>query len=65
MGGLMREEVPFQNKLSYWSSTTFKHHTKNAWIVMFDGAMSLVTIRVIHIMSVASEDREIWFLRII
>jgi formylglycine-generating enzyme required for sulfatase activity len=38
---LMREEVPFRDTLSYWSSTTFKHHTKNAWIVMFDGAYVL------------------------
>jgi formylglycine-generating enzyme required for sulfatase activity len=38
---LMREEVPFRDNLSYWSSTTFKPHTKNAWIVMFDGAYVL------------------------
>jgi formylglycine-generating enzyme required for sulfatase activity len=38
---VMRQEVPFQNNLSYWSSTTFEHHTKNAWIVMFDGAYVL------------------------
>jgi len=38
---LMREEVPFRDTLSYWSSTTFKRHTKNAWIVMFDGAYVL------------------------
>jgi formylglycine-generating enzyme required for sulfatase activity len=38
---LMREEVPFRDNLSYWSSTTFKRHTKNAWIVMFDGAYVL------------------------
>jgi len=37
----MREEVPFRDELSYWSSTTFEHHTKNAWIVMFDGAYVL------------------------
>ncbi len=37
----MREEVPFRDHLSYWSSTTFEHHTKNAWIVMFDGAYVL------------------------
>jgi len=36
----MREEVPFRDELSYWSSTTFERDTKNAWIVMFDGAMS-------------------------
>ena len=37
----MREEVPFRDELSYWSSTTFEHDTKNAWIVMFDGAYVL------------------------
>jgi formylglycine-generating enzyme required for sulfatase activity len=37
----IREEVPFRDKLSYWSSTTFEHDTKNAWIVMFDGAYLL------------------------
>ena len=37
----MREEVPFRDHLSYWSSTTFELHTKNAWIVMFDGAYVL------------------------
>jgi len=37
----MREEVPFRDELPYWSSTTFEHDTKNAWIVMFDGAYVL------------------------
>ena len=37
----MRKEVPFRDELSYWSSTTFERHTKNAWIVMFDGAYVL------------------------
>ncbi|MCJ7640938.1 MAG: DUF1566 domain-containing protein [Desulfobacterales bacterium] len=37
----MREEVPFRDELSYWSSTTFELDTKNAWIVMFDGAYLL------------------------
>ncbi len=37
----VREEVPFRDKLSYWSSTTFERHTKTAWIVMFDGAYVL------------------------
>jgi hypothetical protein len=37
----MREEVPFRDNLSYWSSTTFELHTNNAWIVMFDGAYVL------------------------
>jgi hypothetical protein len=38
---LVREEVPFRDLLSYWSATTFERHTKNAWIVMFDGAYVL------------------------
>lgn len=38
---VIREEVPFGDQLSYWSSTTFSENTKNAWIVMFDGAYVL------------------------
>ncbi|MBW1721230.1 MAG: DUF1566 domain-containing protein [Deltaproteobacteria bacterium] len=38
---VVREEVPFRDTLSYWSSTTFGHSTQNAWIVMFDGAYLL------------------------
>jgi len=38
---IVRKEVPFQDMLSYWSSTTFEDHTNNAWIVMFDGAYVL------------------------
>ena len=38
---VMREEVPFRDELSYWSSTTFEHDTQNAWMVMFDGAYLL------------------------
>ena len=38
---VMREDVPFRDSLSYWSSTTFAEHTSNAWIVMFDGAYVL------------------------
>lgn len=37
----VRDEVPFRDELSYWSSTTFENDTKNAWIVMFDGAYLL------------------------
>ncbi|MCK4794912.1 MAG: DUF1566 domain-containing protein [Desulfobacteraceae bacterium] len=37
----MRKEVPFRDTLSYWSSTTFADDTKNAWIMMFDGAYVL------------------------
>ena len=38
---VMREEIPFRDTLSYWSSTTFGHHKNSAWIVMFDGAYVL------------------------
>ena len=37
----MREDVPFRDTLSYWSSTTFAPDTYSAWIVMFDGAYIL------------------------
>jgi len=45
---VMREEVPFRDTLSYWSSTTFAEHTKNAWIVMFDGAYVLSYYKTNH-----------------
>ena len=38
---IMREEIPFRDDLSYWSSTTFGPDKNNAWIVMFDGAYVL------------------------
>jgi len=38
---VMRDEVPFRDQLSYWSSTTFSENTNNAWILMFDGAYVL------------------------
>jgi len=38
---VMREEIPFRDNLSYWSSTTFGPDKNNAWIVMFDGAYVL------------------------
>lgn len=38
---IVRREVPFRDRLSYWSSTTFGDHTHNAWIIMFDGAYVL------------------------
>ena len=37
----MRDEIPFRDNLSYWSSTTFGPNKNNAWIVMFDGAYVL------------------------
>ena len=44
----MRKEVPFRDTLSYWSSTTFAEHTKNAWMVMFDGAYVLSYYKTNH-----------------
>jgi hypothetical protein len=41
MRPVMREEVPFRDDRSYWSSTTFVPNTYSAWIVMFDGAYIL------------------------
>ncbi len=38
---IMREDVPFRDTLSYWSSTTFAPDTYSAWIVMFDGGYVL------------------------
>ena len=38
---IMREDVPFRDTLSYWSSTTFSPDTNSAWIVMFDGGYIL------------------------
>ena len=38
---VMREEIPFRDTLSYWSSTTFGPDKNSAWIVMFDGAYVL------------------------
>jgi formylglycine-generating enzyme required for sulfatase activity len=38
---VMRTEVPFRDKRSYWSSTTFGRNKNSAWIVMFDGAYVL------------------------
>lgn len=38
---IAREDVPFRDKLNYWSATTFAEHTNNAWIVMFEGAYVL------------------------
>jgi hypothetical protein len=38
---VMREEIPFRDESSYWSSTTFGPDRNNAWIVMFDGAYVL------------------------
>jgi formylglycine-generating enzyme required for sulfatase activity len=38
---VVREEVPFRDTKSYWSSTTFEENTSSAWIVMFDGAYVL------------------------
>ena len=45
---VLRKEIPFGDTLSYWSSTTFAEHTKNAWIVMFDGAYVLSYYKTNH-----------------
>lgn len=37
----MREDVPFRDNESYWTSTTFAPDTRSAWIVMFDGGYIL------------------------
>jgi hypothetical protein len=37
----LRQDLPFQDCCSYWSSTTFGHNTQNAWIIMFDGGYIL------------------------
>jgi len=37
----MRKDVPFRDKLSYWSSTTFEENTNSAWIIKFDGGYIL------------------------
>jgi hypothetical protein len=52
----MREEIPFRDNLSYWSSTTFGPNKNNAWIVMFDGAYVLSYYKPMTIMSAASEN---------
>jgi hypothetical protein len=38
---VMKEEIPFRDTLSYWSSTTFGSDRNNAWILMFDGGYVL------------------------
>ncbi|MCF8039977.1 MAG: DUF1566 domain-containing protein [Desulfohalobiaceae bacterium] len=37
----IRSEVPFQDRRSFWTATTFAKDTDNAWIVMFEGAYVL------------------------
>jgi hypothetical protein len=37
----VRPEVPFRDRGSYWSATTFGSGGNTAWIVMFDGAYVL------------------------
>lgn len=38
---IIRDDVPFKDSLSYWSSTTFAPNTYSAWVVVFDGAYIL------------------------
>ena len=56
----MREEVPFKDILSYWSSTTFAPNTNSAWIVMFDGAyiLSYYKSNAYHVRCVRGKLRE-------
>ena len=37
----MRRDVPFGDKQTYWSSTTFAPNTYSAWVVMFEGTYVL------------------------
>lgn len=55
---LMREDVPFRDTLSYWSSTTFSPNTYSAWIVMFDGAyiLSYYKTNAYHVRCVRNAD---------
>jgi hypothetical protein len=57
---IMREEVPFQDTLSYWSSTTFAPNTYSAWIVMFDGAyiLSYYKSNAYHVRCVRGQQQE-------
>ncbi|MFC1883820.1 DUF1566 domain-containing protein [Thermodesulfobacteriota bacterium] len=54
---VVREEIPFRDNLSYWSSTTFGDDCNNAWIVMFDGAylLSYYKSNLYHIRCVRGE----------
>jgi len=56
---VMREDVPFGDELSYWSSTTFEEYTNSAWIVMFDGAyvLSYYKSNHYHVRCVRGEER--------
>ena len=38
---VMRNEVPFRDTRSYWSSSTFGRNENSAWMVMLDGAYVL------------------------
>jgi formylglycine-generating enzyme required for sulfatase activity len=55
---IMRKEVPFQDTMSYWSSTTFADNTYSAWIVMFDGAyiLSYYKINAYHVRCVRGQE---------
>jgi hypothetical protein len=44
----MRPEVPFRDRRTYWSATTFGHEGKAAWVVMFDGAYVLSYYKTNH-----------------
>jgi hypothetical protein len=61
MRPIMREEVPFKDALSYWSSTTFAPNTYSAWIVMFDGAyiLSYFKTNAYHVRCVRGQARNL------
>jgi len=58
---VMREEVPFRDERSYWSSTTFEEDTSTAWIVMFEGAyvLSYYKINCYHVRCVRGYGRAV------
>ncbi len=45
---ILREEVPFRDRRSYWSATTFEANTQNAWIIIYDGAYVLSYYKTNH-----------------
>ncbi len=55
-----RNETPFRDTLSYWSSTTFEDDTNNAWIVMFDGGyiLSYPKTNLYHVRCVRGENEQ-------
>lgn len=56
---VMRKEVPFRDSKTYWSSTTFGENTRNAWVIMFDGAyvLSYYKTNAYHVRCVRTKHR--------